>query len=113
MNEIDTLRKENDELKRRIGIGEDNPAKDAYIVLVKILRQQTDFLDGFDIKTKIGSLAKEDAIYPRAIEMIEGLPKMITAVSNLRIELKMDGEEKKNQYKPISAKDIANGYDVQ
>lgn len=109
MTELDKLREENQELKRRMGIGENDPAKDGYLVLVKMLRQQTAYLDKFDIASKISNLAKEDAVYPRAMDMIENLPKMITSVSNLRIELKMDGEEKKSQYKPISAKEIANG----
>lgn len=109
MESVEELKKKLAEYEYRMGIGEDDPARKAYLVLVKILRQQSEYLDGFDIKTKIGNLAKEDAVYPRAMEMVENLPKMITAVNNLRLELKMDGEEKKNKVIPISSKAIANG----
>ena len=42
--------------------------------------------------------------------MWENLPKMITSVTDLKITLKMEGEEKKSSYTPISAKEIANGH---
>ena len=41
--------------------------------------------------------------------MWEELPKMISSVSNLRIELKMEGEEKKNENRRVSPKSIADG----
>jgi hypothetical protein len=98
-----------EEYEKRMGIGENDPAKDGYLVLVKLLRQQNDYLNSFDISLKIGQLAKEDAVYPRAKEMWSDLPAMITKVSNLRIELKMDGEEKKSTYVRASPKAIADG----
>ena len=98
------------EYERRMGIGESDPAKDGYLVLVNILRQQNEYLNEFKIKSKIASDEKADmTAYKNAKDLWEGLPKMIESVSNLRIALKMDGEEKKNLYKPLSAKEIANG----
>ena len=99
-----------DEYEKRMGIGDNDPAKDGYLVLVSILRQQNEYLNDFIIKSKIGSDDKADAAaYKNSKDLWENLPKMITSVSSLRIELKMDGEEKKNMYQPISAKQIANG----
>jgi hypothetical protein len=98
------------EYEKRMGIGENDPAKDGYLVLVNILRQQNEYLNEFKIKSKIASDEKADmTAYKNAKDLWEGLPKMIESVSNLRIALKMDGEEKKNSYRPISAKEIANG----
>jgi len=98
------------EYEKRMGIGENDPAKDGYLVLVNILRQQNEYLNEFKIKSKIASDEKADmTAYKNAKDLWEGLPKMIESVSNLRIALKMDGEEKKNLYKPLSAKEIANG----
>lgn len=111
MTDID-YKKRCEDYEARMGIGEDDTAKAAYLVLVKILKQQTEYLDKFDISLKIGSLAKEDAVYPRAMEMVENLPKMITAVSNLRIELKMDGGEKKNTITSVTAKSIATNGEI-
>lgn len=99
-----------EEYERRMGIGEHDPAKKGYMVLVKILNQQNEFLDTFSIKSKISSEEKADAtIYKNAKDMWEKLPDMLKSINSLRIELKMDGEEKKEQYKAISAKAIANG----
>lgn len=109
MESTEELKKKIIDYEKRMGIGENDPAKDGYLVLVKLLRQQTAFLDNFNINEKIGSLAKEDAVYPRAKEMWEELPKMISSVSNLRIELKMDGEEKKTTGVRFSPKSIADG----
>ena len=98
-----------EEYEKRMGIGQHDPAKDGYLVLVKILRQQNDFLDGFSIKSKIASEEKADAVaYKNAKDLWENLPKMIESVSSLRITLKMDGEDQRALYKPISAKDISS-----
>jgi hypothetical protein len=98
------------EYERRMGIGENDPAKDGYLVLVGILNQQNEYLKNFKISSKIASDEKADmTAYKNAKDLWENLPKMIESVSTLRITLKMDGEEKKSYYKPISAKEIANG----
>lgn len=99
------------EYERRMGIGEDDPAKDGYLVLVGILNQQNEYLRSFKISSKIASDEKADmTAYKNAKDLWENLPKMIESVSTLRITLKMDGEEKKNSIKPISAKEIANSH---
>lgn len=109
--EID-YKKRCEEYERRMGIGESDPAKDGYLVLVDILRQQNDYLKVFKIK---GSITSDDAAkkieYKNAKELWEGLPTMIKSVASLRIELKMTGEEKKVIYKPVSASTIADDED--
>lgn len=107
---VQSLQAKVDEYEKRMGIGESDPAKDGYLVLVSILRQQNEFLGEFKLKSKISSEEKADAVmYKNAKDLWEGLPKMIESVSNLKIALKMEGEEKKTVYKPISAKEIASG----
>lgn len=109
MAEID-YKKRCEEYERRMGIGGFDPAKDGYLVLVDILRQQNDYLRDFKIKSKIASEEKGDIVaYKNAKDLWENLPTMIKNVNVLKMELKMDGEEKKNLYTPISAKEIANG----
>jgi len=99
-----------EEYEKRMGIGQFDPAKDGYLVLIKILRQQNEYLQDFTIKTKIGSDEKADTIaYKNAKDLWENLPDMIKKVNTLKVELKMEGEEKKTVYNPISAKTIANG----
>lgn len=107
---VEELRRQLKEYERRMGIGEDDPAKDAYLVYVGLLRDQTDYLRGFKIKGYIASEEKGDQFaYKNAKDLWEGLPKMISSVSALKVELKMEGEKAKEVFKPISASSIANG----
>jgi hypothetical protein len=110
MGEDIDYKKKCEEYERRMGIGQYDLAKEGYLVLVNILRQQNEFLGEFKLKSKISSEEKTDAVmYKNAKDLWEGLPKMIESVGNLKIALKMEGEEKKSIYSPISAKEIANG----
>jgi hypothetical protein len=92
------------EYEKRMGIGQYDPAKEGYLVLVSLLNQQNEYLKDFKLKSKITSddtATKEE--YKNAKALWEYLPKMIESVSNLKIALKMEGEEKKINIKPISA----------
>lgn len=110
MEEIEKLRVKIAEYEKRMGIGNSDPAKDGYLVMVNILVQQNEYLKTVKIKDMITSEEKgKSNEYERAKALWEKLPTMIHSVSELRIELKMDGEENKNYYSPISAKEIANG----
>lgn len=96
------------EYEKRMGIGESDPAKDGYLVLVKILRQQNEYLNTINIKEMV---VKEDktkatAEYERAKGLWEKLPDMIRSVKDLRFELKMDGEQKQAIQKPISPQSL-------
>lgn len=109
MEEVD-YKKRCEEYEKRMGLGQFDPAKEGYLVLVNILTQQNQYLAEFKIKSKIASDEKADmTAYKNAKDLWENLPKMIESVSNLKIALKMEGEEKKSTYQPISAKEIANG----
>lgn len=111
MPEIIDYKKKCEEYEARMGIGKSDPARDGYLVLVSILRQQNEFLADFKLKSKISSEEKSDAVmYKNAKDLWEGLPDMIESVNTLKISLKMEGDEKKNYYSPISAKEIANGH---
>lgn len=104
------LKKKISEYENRMGIGDNDPAKDGYLVLVNLLTQQNFYLREFKLKDLITSDdAAKKIEYKNAKDLWEGLPKMIENVSNLKVALKMEGEEKKIFYKPLSAKEIANG----
>ena len=96
--------------ERRMGLGEHDPTKDAYLVYVDILRQQTDYLKNFKIKSIIASEEKAAQVeYKNAKDLWENLPNIIEQVGKLKVLLKMEGEQKKITYTPISAKEIASG----
>lgn len=110
MEEIEKLKAKIEEYEKRMGLGQFDPAKEGYLVLVNILTQQNQYLSEFKIKSKIASDEKADmTAYKNAKDLWENLPKMIESVNNLKISLKMEGEEKKIFYQPISAKQAANG----
>ncbi len=110
MPEID-YKKRCEEYERRMGIGEDDPAKEGYLVLVKILKQQNTYLKNVTISTMITAEDKK-AEYERAKALWEKLPSIIQAVGDLKIQLKMEGEEVKRNYKPISPSSVATDEDV-
>jgi len=96
------------EYEKRMGIGENNPSKDSYLVLVEIQRQQNEYLKTVKIKNMIGTEEKGKASeYERAKALWEKLPSFAESVDDLRIKLKMDGEEKKSTYRQINARSIA------
>lgn len=100
--------KELDHYKKILGTGD--IATRSYATMVKILEQQISFLDGFEIKTKIGSEDKKDTIvYKNAKELWEGMPDTVLKLNKLKIELNIDYVEKEETLQPISAKSIANG----
>lgn len=110
---MEELQKKIAEYEKRMGIGNNDPAKEGYLVLVNILQQQNEYLSEFKIKSKIASEEKGDQLaYKNSKDLWENLSKMIESVTNLKIALKMEGEENKSIYKPISAKEIANSNNV-
>lgn len=87
---IEDLRKIIIEYEKILGIGEYDPMKNAFIIYVKILNQQTEYLKDFKIKDVITKVDKDSPEYKRAMEMVDGLPKMITAVNDLKSVLKLN-----------------------
>lgn len=100
-----------EDYEKRMGIGENDPTKDGYLVLVSILRQQNEYLKNIKIKEMIVSEEKgKSNEYERAKGLWEKLPNMISSVHELRITLKMEGEDKKQDViQSVSAKSYANG----
>lgn len=76
-----------------LGIGKYDPVKTAFLIYIKMLNQQIDFLNDFQIKNHIGDTDKDSPKYKRAMEMVDGLPKMITSVNDLRSTLKLTSDD--------------------
>ena len=92
MAEID-YKKLCEQYEQILGIGEYDPVKNSFFVLIKMLNQQTKFLDSFDILEHIGNADKDSPKYKRAMDMMDGLPKMIGSVNELRATLKLSKED--------------------
>lgn len=105
MADID-YKKRCEQYEKMFGIGEYDPVKDAYIVYIRMLNQQVEFLSEFSIKGSITETDKDSPKYKRAMEMVDGLPKMIAAVDDLKSRLKLtkDDLQKIQPEKPIFSK---------
>lgn len=93
MEDIEALKKELEYYKRLFGVGKYDPATNGYMVLVNQLKQRNQFLADFKINEKIGNAVKDDPVYARATDLIDGLPKMISSVNSLKMELKIEYDE--------------------
>lgn len=82
-----------EQYEKLLGIGDYDPVKNAFIVYVKMLNQQTEFLNEFKISSHISDTDKDSPKYKRAMEMVDGLPKMITSVDELKSRLKLTKDE--------------------
>ena len=87
---IENLKKELDHYKRKFSLAEHNVAIDGYLAYVNLVRQQVEFIKDFSIKSNIDGKKTETVIYDRAMAMGEGLPKMISSMNALKIELNIE-----------------------
>jgi hypothetical protein len=90
MDKVTSLLKEVEHYKKILGIAEYDPATNGYLVLIEQLRQRNEYLKDFKIKDKIATAVKDDPVYARAMDLIDTLPKMVSSVNNLKLELKIE-----------------------
>ena len=104
MPEVRDLEKTIKELQRQL-VEKDkiikDPAKRGYYALNKILYQQIEFLEDFNLKDQIGADPKQDKIYDRAKGIWEGLKTMILDCRTLKGELKIPNDEEEKEIKKI------------
>ena len=90
---IESLKKQIIVLEQKVSLYEKDPSKKGYYSLRRIINQQIDYLNGFNIKGNVGGKASEDATYARTKDMWEGLPKMITSLNDLGVSLKITAKD--------------------
>jgi hypothetical protein len=88
--------KENDVLKKRISLYENDATYRGYYALNKIVNQQVDRLNKFNLESEISQNAKEDKVYDRTKAIWEGLRGMISDLNILKAELKITGNEERD-----------------
>lgn len=92
MSEIN-YQKKCEQYEKAFGIGDYDPVKDAYLVYIKMMNQQVEFLSEFSIKSNISETDKDSPKYKRAMDMIDGLPKMMTTVTDLKGIMKLTKDD--------------------
>ncbi len=98
------------ELQAKLSLFENDAAKRGFYTINRIVNQQVEYLNGFNIKSKIGAEDKSEmAEYKNAKDLWENLPKMITSLNQLRLEMNIDGNEESDIPKiiPITPQSIA------
>lgn len=104
--------KSNKELQHyREMFGADDLATKAYRALVKMLRQQIDVLNDFDLNANINLGDKK---YDRALKMFNDMPDMVLALKDLKDKLGVEYVEKTERQKAITPQSIGykNGTNV-
>lgn len=76
-----------------------DPSKRGYFALCKIMYQQIEYLEGFDLKKEIGANPKEDKVYDRVKGIWEGMKAMILDCRSLKQELSVTNEEEEREVK--------------
>jgi len=104
---IESLQKELEHYKRKFSVSQYDIAMDGYLAYVNFVKQQVEYIKKFKVEENIDGKKADTAGYDRAISMGESLPKMITSMNNLKMELKIEfddseGKEKKAGVSPQS-----------
>jgi hypothetical protein len=76
-----------------------DPSKRGYFALCKILYQQIEYLENFNLKDQIGGNPKDDKVYERTTKIWEGLKTMIIDCRVLKQELGVSNEEDEKELK--------------
>jgi hypothetical protein len=76
-------------------------SKRGYYALNRMLFQQIEYLEGFNLKEQIGGNPKDDKIYERSKSIWEGMKDMILGCRILKQELKITPEEDEKEMKKI------------
>lgn len=83
-------------LEQRLVMYENDATTKAYYSLNRIVNMQVEYLNSFNLKQEIGQNAKEDKTYDRAKGLWESLKDLTQDLNNLRLDLKLTGDEDKD-----------------
>lgn len=105
MTEFEKMQTELDHYKKMFGTGD--VASRGYKTIVRILEQQIEVLNEFDIKENIGIDAKVSPKYERAIKIYREMPEIITALNELKDKLGIEYVEKVERVTATTPQSIA------
>lgn len=84
-----------EELEGIIGIGKNDIARKAFMAVCKMTASQTTLLNNFTIESEIKKIPAKDGdkIYDRTIAILDGMPKLIGNIIELRDKLKISTKD--------------------
>ena len=84
-------------LEKQLSLYQKDATIRGYYVQNKIINQQIDILENFDLNTEIKNNPKDDKYYDRAMKIKDGMPDDIIGLNKLKVELKITGNEDKDK----------------
>lgn len=90
------LQREIDALKEKLRTYESPGDMRAYYAMQRILNQQSDFLNKFNLESEIKIFERDDKTYDRASELWEKLPTLISKLALLKTEIGATSNEEKD-----------------
>lgn len=108
----DDLEKQIKVLEQRLSFFEKDATYRGFYALNRIVNQQVDYLNKFNLEKEIGQNPKEDKVFDRAKSLWEGLKGLINDLASLKTELRLsdDDEEydRKIKNKNITPESVSN-----
>jgi hypothetical protein len=108
---IESLNKKIAVLEQRLSAYENDAVYRGYYALNKIVNQQVDVLNEFNLKSEISQNPKEDKKYDRVKNVWEGLKAMIIDLNALKTELRLTGNEERDNKKVPFIESVATKRD--
>ena len=111
MDEAKELKQKIDVLEKRLAWYEKDATYRGFYALNRIVNQQVDYLNKFNLEKEIGQSPKEDKVYDRAKGLWESLKTIIGDLNSLKVELGLRDEEeveRRIQNRNISPESIAD-----
>lgn len=105
MAEVDDLKKKVSVLEQRLRLYELPGKMRGFYAMQRIVNQQADFLDKFELEKELKVYSKEDKVYDRASELWEKLPANIAKLNSLESEIGATGNEEKDTLRKPSFMD--------
>lgn len=103
------LKKENAALLKKLDYYEKDAAFGGFFTLNRIVNQQREYLNKFNIASYIASEDKaEQLAYKNAKDLWENLSDMVTQLSKLKIDLKIDGSENEEKIIPMTPENMGD-----
>lgn len=93
MSETEQLKKEIAQLRKENRWLRVDSSKRSFFALNRIINQQVDLLNDFDIKENVTGKKSENAQFERTQSIWKELPKLISELNLLRVEMKIDGDD--------------------
>lgn len=97
MDEPEKLKKHVEVIEKKLALYEKDATYRAFYSLNRIVNQQVDYLNKFNLEKEIGQNPKDDKVYDRAKGLWESLKTITTDLRSLKSELGLNDEDEERE----------------